>query len=120
MVKYSLEFKLKIVQEYLDGKGGYGYLAKKHLVKNKKQVYNWVSSYREFGENRLHRKRQNQGYSVQFKLSAIELYQTSGLSYREVANVLNMNNPSLIATWMRKFRDNGIEGISKTKGVNSP
>ena len=27
MAKYSFEFKLKIVQEYLDGKGGYSFLA---------------------------------------------------------------------------------------------
>ncbi|WP_344698233.1 helix-turn-helix domain-containing protein, partial [Enterococcus raffinosus] len=45
-----------------------------------------------------------------------ELYQTSELSYREIANVLKMNNPSLIASWMRKFRDDGIDGLTKKKG----
>ncbi len=30
MVKYSFESKKKVVQEYLDGKGGYEYLAKKY------------------------------------------------------------------------------------------
>lgn len=29
MSKYSYKFKKQIVQEYLDGKGGYKYLAKK-------------------------------------------------------------------------------------------
>ena len=75
-----------------------------------------MNSYREFGEEGLLRKRKNANYSVQFKLDAIELYQTSELSYREIANVLKMNNPSLIANWMRKFRDDGIDGLSKTKG----
>ena len=28
MAKYSYEFKMKVVQAYLDGKGGYAYLAK--------------------------------------------------------------------------------------------
>lgn len=116
MAKYSFEFKLKVVQEYLDGKGGYSYLAKIHSVKDRKQILDWVNSYREFGEEGLLRKRKNANYSVQFKLDAIELYQTSELSYREIANVLKMNNPSLIASWMRKFRDDGIDGLTKTKG----
>jgi len=30
MAKYSFEFKLAIVQEYLEGKGGLEYLGKKH------------------------------------------------------------------------------------------
>lgn len=111
---------MKVVQEYLDGKGGYSYLAKIHSVKDRKQILDWVNSYREFGEEGLLRKRKNANYSVQFKLDAIELYQTSELSYREIANVLKMNNPSLIASWMRKFRDDGIDGLTKRKDVHLP
>ena len=65
------------------------------------------------------RSRQNKKYSVQFKLDAIELYQTSEMSYREVANALGINNPPLIAVWVRNFRNDGIEGISKSKGEPS-
>lgn len=116
MANYSFEVKMAVVQDYLDGKGGYAYLAKKHSIKNKEQVLQWVNSYRDFGEEGLLRKRENQKYSVHFKLNAIELYQTSELSYREVASSLGMNNPSLIANWMRNFRAEGIDGLSKTKG----
>ena len=116
MAKYSFELKMKIVHEYLEGKGGCGFLAQKHAIKNKSQVKNWINTYREFGEDGLLRKRQNQNYSVQFKSDAIELYLTSELSYREVANQLGMNNPALIANWMRIFRESGIEGLSKRKG----
>ena len=80
------------------------------------QVSNWVNVYREYGEEGLLRKHQNQKYSVQFKLNALELYQTSEMSYREVASTLEMNNPALIANWMRNFREAGIEGLSKRKG----
>ena len=116
MAKYSFELKLKIVQEYLEGKAGTSYLSKKYGVKSKKQVQVWLNAYHEFGEEGLLRKRQNQKYSVQFKLDAIELYQTSEMSYREVASTLEMNNPALIANWMRNFREAGIEGLSKEKG----
>lgn len=116
MAKYSFEFKLKVVKEYLEGKGGYNYLASSHGVKYERQVRDWVNFYREFGEEGLLRKRRNQKYSVQFKLNAIELYQTSELSYREIANTLGINNPPLIASWVRQFREAGIDGLSKAKG----
>ncbi len=77
---------------------------------------NWVNSYREFGEEGLLRKRQNQKYSVQFKVNAIELYQTSELSYREIANTLGINNSSLIVSWMHQYREAGIDGLTKAKG----
>ncbi|MBJ8157192.1 IS3 family transposase [Enterococcus faecium] len=116
MAKYTFELKLKIVHDYLDGKGGSDYLAKKYSIKAPSQVKRWINAYQEFGEEGLVRKRQKKKYSVQFKLDAIELYLTSELSYREVANTLNMNNPNLIASWMRQFREGGIDGLSKTKG----
>ena len=101
MAKYPFELKLKIVKEYLSGVGGYRYLANKYGISSKSQVSNWVNVYREYGEEGLLRKHQNQKYSVQFKLNALELYQTSEMSYREVASTLEMNNPALIANWMR-------------------
>ncbi|WP_166626199.1 transposase [Jeotgalicoccus sp. S0W5] len=30
--KYSFEFKLKVVRDYLDGEGGHKYLGKKHSI----------------------------------------------------------------------------------------
>ncbi len=77
MAKYTFELKLKIIHDYLDGKGGYHYLSKKYFIRNSSQVQRWINAYQEFGEEELLRKR----HSVQFKLDAIELYQTSELSY---------------------------------------
>jgi transposase len=116
MAKYSFEFKLKIVQEYLNGKGGYTFLSKKYGVPNHEQLMVWVSNYKKFGEKGLLRIRTNNNYSVQFKKDAIELYLTTEISYRELALELEMTNPSLIASWVRAFRAEGIEGLSKPKG----
>ena len=55
-------------------------------------------------------------YSVQFKKDAIELYLTTEISYRELALKLGMTNSTLIANWVRAFRAEGIEGLSKSKG----
>ncbi len=110
MAKYSFEFKLKLVHDYLSGQGGLRFLAKKYGVKNNSQISKWINAYKELGEDRLLRSRKSKNYSVQFKLDAIEL------SYQEVANLLKMNNPSLIGKWLRTYQKFGIEGLSKQKG----
>lgn len=49
MVKYSLELKLMIVQDYLKGGGGYGYLADKYGIADKWQVKRWGGIYQDMG-----------------------------------------------------------------------
>jgi transposase-like protein len=42
MAKYSFEFKKKIVQAYLNGEGGYTFLADKYGVPSDSNVKKWV------------------------------------------------------------------------------
>lgn len=116
MVKHNFEFKLKVVHDYLSGQRGRPFLAKKYGIKDSSQIKRWINAYKEFGEEGLLRSRKRKNYSVQFKLDAIELYLTTELSYQEVANLLKMNNPPLIANWLRMYRKLGIDGLSKQKG----
>ncbi|WP_027937859.1 helix-turn-helix domain-containing protein, partial [Anaeroarcus burkinensis] len=97
MAKYSFEFKLKVVQEYLNGKGGYVFLSKKYNIPAIKDIQKWVAIYNRLGEDGLLRSRKNQTYSLDFKLHVVELYLTTEVSYQELALQLGMNTPSLIA-----------------------
>lgn len=116
MTKYNFELKYKIVREYIEKKRGYKYLAKKYIIKSEKQIRDWVNNYQKYGKEGLQQSEKNKSYSVDFKINAIETYLTSNKSYREVANSLDMKNPSLIANWLRRFREEGIEGLSNKKG----
>ncbi len=41
----------------------------------------------------------------------------TGASYQETADQFNLNNPSLIARWMKEFNEQGVEGLKpKPKG----
>ena len=115
MAKYSYEFKKKVVQAYLNGEGGYTHLAEKYDVKNKRQVLNWVHSYNELGDDGLIRSRQNKKYSFQFKLSVVELYLSSEVSYQELALSQGINNPSLITRWVNDFRIAGPDALRPKK-----
>ena len=117
MPKYSFEFKLKVVNDYLSGVGGYRFLTDKYHVKDRKQIRNWVNAYKEFGVAGLQRKRQNSAYDSKFKLNAVNLYLTSEKSYREVANQLGINNSALVARWVLDYRQKGeFAFVQKPRG----
>ena len=115
MAKYSYEIKRKVVQEYLDGKGGYKDIARQNNIPDGKQVSKWVKAYSELGEEGLRRSRKNKNYSFQFKLSVVELYMTSEVSYQELALSQGINNPSLIARWVSDFRIAGPDALRPKK-----
>lgn len=114
MSKYDFEFKQKIVQEYLNGEGGYFYLSKKYNIPSI-MLEKWVASYKAFGKEGLLRSRQKKSYSFQFKLSMVELYLSSEVSYQELALSQGINNPSLIAKWVNDFRIAGSDALRPKK-----
>ena len=117
MAKYSEEFKLKLVTEYLNGNLGYERLAKKYNMPSKSPLQTWVRTYQTQGVLGLRRRKKKEAYSVQFKLDTVQFMLETGASYRETAVQFNLNNHSLITRWMKEFRAEGIEGLKeKTKG----
>ncbi|KPL58642.1 helix-turn-helix domain-containing protein, partial [Rossellomorea vietnamensis] len=65
MAKYSEEFKLKLVTEYLDGHLGYKSLAKKYNLPSKTPLQDWVRAYKTQGIEGIKRREINKAYSVQ-------------------------------------------------------
>ena len=116
MAKYSEEFKIMVVQEYLNGPLGYALTAKKYKPLAESQLRRWVRAYKEFGRSGLAVKKKNQFYSVQFKLDVLNFMKQTGASYQDTAIQFNMNNPNLIAGWNSKFLNQGMEGLEQTKG----
>ena len=115
MAKYTYEFKLQVVQAYLNGKGSYAYLAKQYNIPSQEHVHRWVKAYGEFGDEGLIRSRQNNNYSFQFKLHVVELYLSSEVSYQELALSQGINNPTLITKWVNDFRIAGLDALRPKK-----
>lgn len=64
MSKYSFEFKLEVVKDYLSGEtGGYESIAKKYDITNFSQVRDWVKNYENYGEEGLKIKSTKTFYS---------------------------------------------------------
>lgn len=117
MTKHSFEFKKKIVLEYLNGKGGILYLSKKYGLNSKSQLHKWVKNYKAFGNDGLLRSRENEVYSFEMKLSIVELYLTSEITYQELAIQNGIKNPATIGNWVNRFRIAGPDALkSRRKG----
>ena len=61
------------------------------------------------------RSRQNKKYTFQFKLSMVELYLSSEVSYQELALSQGISNPSLIVKWVNDFRIAGPDALRPKK-----
>src|SRR5699024_12658600 len=72
MAKYDLAFKLKTVEAYLAGEGGYLTIAKKHGVPSESNIRKWVRIYLKYGRKGLEGKKKKKKYTVKFKVSVIE------------------------------------------------
>ena len=115
MARYSYEFKKQVVNAYLNGAGGYTYLAEKYGVQNRRQVLNWVHYYQYLGDEGLLRSRKNQVYSFEYKLYVVELYLTKEVSYQELALAEGINNSTIVARWVNDFRIAGPEALRPRK-----
>jgi|SRR5690625_422275 len=123
MAKYSEEFKIKLVTEYLYGKLGYKSLTKKYNMGSETSIIEWVKVYNYQGINGLKRRKTREEYPVQFKYKCqdkhvhFRLYKNvqfmlqTGASFLETAVQFNLNNPSLIRRWMKEFKEQGVEGL---------
>ena len=120
MAKYSYELKKKIVTAYLNGEGGFGYLAKTYGIADRDKVKLWVNNYKNFGDDGLMRSRKQEKYSFEKKLYIVELYLSSEISYRDLAIQEGITNPSMIVNWVKLFRTAGPEGLRPHKKGRKP
>ncbi|EHR32523.1 hypothetical protein HMPREF9709_01454 [Helcococcus kunzii ATCC 51366] len=108
MPKYSLDFKIKVVKEYLDGKsGGRELVSKKFNIPNS-TLENWINWFNIEGIEGLMKKHSNDKYSGEFKLSVIKYRQINNLSYRETAEHFNIRNASMVASWTKKYEEESM------------
>ena len=115
MAKYSTEFKMKVVKEYLETNISYKSLSDKYGIPNESVIKIWVNAYKTQGSEGIKVKRENTQYTLEFKLNVVKLYLTGEMSYQSLANELKVNNPSIITRWVKDFREKSIEGLKSKK-----
>lgn len=117
MSKYSPEFKAKIVSEYLTGKSSSELNNHYHIPQ--RQIRKWVQMFRLNGPQALKRRRRKRSFTLDFKLSVINYYQTHEESLAEVGTKFDLL-PSQISLWISAFRSDGIEALKPHRKGRSP
>ena len=106
--------KKRLVDEYIDGRGGYKTIARKYKI-DLKQLKLWVSKYRAYGDAGLMSSKQHKSYTYEFKKTAVELYLNSELSYADLALQLEITNPIVLVNWVKSFRTGGLDALRPRK-----
>ena len=113
MSKYSKEVKEKAI--YLSEKGWSRFRIAKELEVPESTVRNWLYKFK-LSHNLTH-KISKQVFSAEFKRKVLETRWKDKLSFKETAELFNLDNPSLIAAWQKRYLDEGILGLyPKPKG----
>lgn len=107
--KYFDEFKLKIVQEYLEGNsGGYRILSAKYGI-DYSTLRHWVALYRAGGIAQV--TRVTRTYSGEFKVHVVEYMHQHSLSIRQAAAMFGVQSHPTISKWERIYYEEGKEAL---------
>ena len=107
--KYSNEFKLQIVKEYLEDKnGGFKMLAAKYGVHHK-QIEGWIYLYKEGGVEYLTKVQRS--YSGDFKLHVVEYMHQHSMSFKQAAAYFGIQSDTTVAKWERIYYEEGREAL---------
>ena len=116
MPKYTKEFKIKLVLEYLSGEtGGREKVSKKYDIPDS-TLKNWINKYNSGGFDNLSKKSKNNKYTSEFKLSVIQYRQINNISLRETAEHFNLVNGSIIYKCEKAYLEGGLSGLEDKRG----
>ena len=114
MAKYSYEFKINVVQYYLQNKDGFVFTSNKFQVEQS-AVRKWVALYSQHGAEAL-QKRSYSNYSPAFKQSVIEHMRQHMWSIRQTAAHFNIPAFTSVAHWEKRYDAGKIEAPPVYRG----
>ena len=107
--KYLDEFKLKLVQEYLEGKkGGFERISNEYGI-NPSILKHWVHLYEAHGTEGL--TKVTRTYDGKTKIHIVEYMHRNSLSIRQTAALFGVSSPPTIARWERIYCEEGKEAL---------
>ena len=115
MVKFDLDFRIKVVTAYLDGMGSSSVAKSFHIAK-RDTVLLWVQRFERFGVLGLQSRVIHSEYTREFKLRVLHWMKQHQASYPETALHFDVSSPSTIWQWVKAYERDGAQGlVSKRK-----
>lgn len=105
-LKHSVEVKIKACKEYEAGNSSYLALAKKLGVADTTMRL-WYLKYKEYGPSVFEPSKKIRSFSMAFKVSVLEEYESGKHSISDLAVKYNLSK-GVISRWLEKWYNNGI------------
>lgn len=112
MSKYSLSFKLQVVQHYLSEREGQKATAQRFAIDDD-SLRKWVSAWKLHGEAGLTTKPGQ--YDPAFKEMIILYMRNYLLSARQVSAVFNIPAFTSVCKWERLYNEGGLEALKNSR-----
>ena len=112
MIKYTHQFKLSVIQAFLERGSGFRFIAARFQM-DPSLLRRWVQAYRVHGDASLQRRSKH--HTPDFKISVLERMWREKLSLRQTAAIFNLGGSTQIATWQAQYYSGGFEALSTGK-----
>lgn len=104
-LKHSPEWMLERVQEYLQGKGSYEFIAKNNNI-SEFSLRQWVQKYKIHGTSVFCNKTRNASYTKDFKIKCVELVISGKGSISDIVAEYNISDSRVLRSWIKKYNSN--------------
>ncbi|AZN37612.1 IS3 family transposase [Iodobacter ciconiae] len=108
MSKYTTQFKLSVVQQYLTGEAGIKTITNQYGIEQA-MFRRWVRSFRQHGESGLAPKYSH--YDAVFKLSVLQHMWDNHLSQQETTAYFDIRSPTCLSQWSTQYCAGGIAAL---------
>ena len=112
-IKYNAVFKNKAVKRVLKGESKRSICRELNI--DISLLKDWERYYKQFGIDGLKPNLSNTQYPPEFKLKVIQEIEDKGLSLRQASLKYAIPSCSVVYNWLRKYKQNGITGLYKSK-----
>lgn len=102
--KISVEEKIFICEQYLNGIKSLGRLAKDNGI-NTETIRRWINQYREYGSNVFQPKAHNRKYTKEFKQEVVEAYLRGEGTPEHLAVKYDIPAYSTVYSWIIKYNN---------------
>ena len=102
--KWSAEFRSMVSQEYLDGRGSYGFLADKYHI-GRATIQKWVAAYKVHGIDAFICEVGNKSYTHEFKIMCVEEVIAGYGSSVDIGAKYKIN-PAVLESWLKLYNAN--------------
>lgn len=119
---YTKEFKIMVVEEYLNGVGSAIDIATKYRISNESVLLNWVSLYnanrelKDYCPNReVYMAEARRKTTIEERKEIVEYCIKHKRNYKETASIYDVSY-SQVYSWVKKYDSSGEDGLTDKRG----